>query len=78
MHLKNLTVECWLCWTEKQCSVFLYTSQSISTLSSAIATDFKRGMLACGQHVPGFLKLFWFACQYVCVCVSALKVINDQ
>ena len=25
---------------------------------------------ACGQHMPGFLKLLWLVYWYVCVCVS--------
>ena len=31
-------------------------------------------------HMPGFLKLLWFACQYVClyVSVSTPKGINNQ
>ena len=37
---------------------------------------------ACGQRprAPGFLKLFWFARRYVCVCVcvSAPEAINNQ
>ena len=33
--------------------------------------------LATGWHVTGFLKLLLFACQHVCVCVSAPKGINN-
>ena len=31
-------------------------------------------------HAPGFLKLLWFTCQYVCVsvCVSAPEGINNR
>ena len=37
---------------------------------------FKPGTCGLWQHVPGFLKLLWFAHQYVCV--SAPKGINNQ
>ena len=30
---------------------------------------FKPGMRGLWPRMPGFLKLLWFACQYVCVCV---------
>ena len=31
-------------------------------------------------RAPGFLKLLWFACRYVCMCVyvSAPEAINNQ
>ena len=42
---------------------------------------FKPGACGLRLHMPGFLKLLWFACRYMCVCVCLCvhpEGINNQ
>ena len=38
----------------------------------------KLGARGLRPRVPGFLKLLWFACQYVCVCVCVCLCVHSQ
>ena len=51
----------------------LITQQRIHARATYV---FKPGARGRRPHVPGFLKLLWFACQYACV--SAPEGVNNQ
>ena len=66
------------------CKHFILMSHRLTTLKSV--SIFKPGVHwpvpAAGWRMPVFLKLTWFACRYVCVCVSVYasspKAFNNQ